>query len=103
MEQDWTYILHNASTGGVWDSSHDGYLGFRTDTTGGSYGWVRYSYTRSDGVSTMTLYDAAYETVADADIMAGAVPEPTTLALLCLGALGLLAQRRRAWPNVIDS
>lgn len=44
---------------------------------------------------TFTLYSFAYEDVAGQGIAAGAVPEPSTLALLLAGAAGVGAMMRR--------
>jgi hypothetical protein len=43
---------------------------------------------------TLEIGDFAYES-SGAGILAGAIPEPSSLGLLALGASGLLARRRR--------
>lgn len=98
---DWDTILVNGVTAGVWGGTHDGYLGFRSDS--GNFGWIAYSFTRSSGVSTLTLLDGAYEDQAGVGILAGdtsvsAVPEPASLALFSIGAciacVGVARHRR---------
>jgi hypothetical protein len=97
---DWDTILVNGQTAGVWGASHAGYLGFRSSS--GNYGWIGYSFTRANGVSTLTLNNGAYESQAGAGIAAGStsaptVPEPATLMIWSLGALGcaIAAYRRK--------
>jgi len=65
---------------------NNSYLGFKTSQ--GNYGWIKATW---NGTDTFELYSAAYETVAGVSIAAGAVavPEPSTTALLGLGALAL--------------
>ena len=70
--------------------SFDGYLGFLSsgtdgDGTNGVYGWIRATW---DGTN-FQLYSAAYESTPGQSITAGVVPEPSTTALLGLGALAL--------------
>ena len=72
-----------------------GYLGLQWDIGGGDYlnAWARVDVT-GDNSGTATLYDFAYESTPNTPISAGDVPEPSTLALLAIGA-GALALRRR--------
>ena len=69
----------------------DGYLGFLScgpdgNGTNGKYGWIKASW---DGTN-FQLYSAAYESNRGQPIAAGVgVPEPSTTALLGLGALAL--------------
>ncbi len=56
------------------------------------YGWADLQV--NDDV-TFTLYSFAYEDVAGQAITAGAVPEPSTVALLLAGAAGVGAMMRR--------
>jgi hypothetical protein len=60
------------------------------------YGWVKLSYNHDTGAGQ--LLGAAINTTAGEGITAGqtvAVPEPSAMALLGLGTVGLLARRRR--------
>lgn len=57
------------------------------------YGWFR---VQLPVIGAATLLDYAYETTANTALVAGAVPEPASLALMCGGLAGLLAWRRRA-------
>ncbi|WP_197526744.1 PEP-CTERM sorting domain-containing protein [Botrimarina colliarenosi] len=77
------------------------YWGFGLNIDGNiHYGWARLS-TFSDGGSpaeyTATLYEYAYQSEPNVPILAGAVPEATSLALLAAGGggLALTARRRR--------
>lgn len=75
-----------------------GFAGVRFDTAGGAakhHGWVRLrlvnngfgGFTPHAQVARVDVVDWAYNTVPDAPIAAGQIPEPTTAALGTLGAL----------------
>jgi len=86
---------------GKWRNVTDKYLGLVFDIDGlAHYGWAELSVSSSftKGSIQVTLLGYAYNTVANQSIMAGetssdtrspSVPEPGTLGLLALGALGL--------------
>jgi len=79
---------------GLWDSGLTAFLGFRfLNATGVHYGWARLNV--EETTNRMTVYDYAYESVADAPITTGAVPEPASMMMALLG-LGALVGRRRA-------
>jgi hypothetical protein len=93
-------------TGGyqIENSVVESYFGIRmnTETSYGAndgeihYGWVKLSYNYDTGAGQ--LLGAAINTTAGEGIIAGqivAVPEPSAMALLGLGTVGLLARRRR--------
>ncbi|MGF1785548.1 PEP-CTERM sorting domain-containing protein [Photobacterium swingsii] len=89
---DWDTILVNDETAGVWGSDHNGYLGFLTDAN--SYGWIEYTFTRVGESSTINFLSGAYNDIANADIEAGQIPEPSSLAIFGLGMFGFAAWRR---------
>ena len=78
-----------------------GFLGFQFNTGAGvEYGWARVQM-RNGASAGMTLIDYAYGTPGQA-IVAGqeATPEPASLALFAMGALGLFAIRAAAKKKV---
>jgi hypothetical protein len=82
-------------------SQGDRYVGVRLDIAGeGHVGWVRMRVGGGAGsgndVGQMTIYDFAYESDPGVGITIGdiGIPEPGTLALCLIGALGLLAAGR---------
>lgn len=81
-------------------SNATGFVGFRTAVTlddynndNFNYGWVQISY--NDTVDQLTIIDWAVETTVNQSIEIGAVPEPSSLALLAAGAAGVALLRRR--------
>ena len=75
----------NESTGGYWAA--------RFDAGGGNF---NYGYVQVDVTSSgMTFGMAGVETTPNLAITAGAVPEPSTYALLGIGAIGLLMVLRK--------
>ncbi len=99
----------NSQFGGAFqaDSNGDtmggGILAFRFggDGTGGAgtqYGWVRLTFDAAAGTNNFVIEEYAYG-MADEAVLTGqtvsAIPEPTSLGLLALGAFGVVANRRR--------
>ena len=75
----------NSSTGGYWAA--------RFNAGGGNF---NYGYVQVDVTSSgMTFGMAGVETTPNVAITAGAVPEPSTYALLGIGAIGLLMVLRK--------
>ena len=77
----------------------EGFVGFSFDDgLGDQFGWARITFDPGTN-NTFTVNEFAYTTDVDHQIAVGqteaAVPEPTSLGLLALGAVGVLANRRR--------
>lgn len=99
-DSDWaqTAAIDFDGTGSPWLDGKDGFAGFRmTDNSSDyQYGWMQLSYTENN--DAVTIYDFAYETTLNQGIETGAIPEPSSSALLLAlgaGAAGLAARRRR--------
>ncbi len=73
----------------------DGFVGFAFESGGEThYGWATLNIDLNLP-GTVTISEWAYESSANAPIVVGAVPEPSSLALLAMGAGGLAAWRHR--------
>lgn len=72
--------------------SADGYLGVQFEIEGGiHYAWVHIRAGGNHGF----IDEWAYESTPGTGIVAGAIPEPSTLALLLAGAAGIWTVRKR--------
>ncbi len=85
------------------DTMGGGIVSFRFggDGMGGAgtqYGWVRLTFDAAAGTNNFVIEEYAYG-MADEAVLTGqtvsAIPEPTSLGLLALGAFGVVANRRR--------
>jgi hypothetical protein len=95
----------NTATAGAWAGAGAGFMGVKfteSGVNGGAamYGWVQ--FTKDAGIPSgnptgITIVDWAYDdSGASITAGAGAVPEPSSLALLAAGAMGLCVRRGRA-------
>lgn len=72
-----------------------GIIGFRFDGGAGTqYGWARVTALGDAPINSYVIEEYAYADVGES-IAAGQIPEPSSLGLLALGAVGILAGRRR--------
>ena len=98
------YDQRDGDIAGFWPSNGgDAYLGFYFEGPDGpQYGWADITTLVSNSTATFEVLDYAYSTVTNATIFAGQTqdtPEPSTIALLALGAAGMVAMRRRLSAN----
>lgn len=77
-------------------NSAAGYLGFEVPVNGHpyDYGWVELSSVTFNGSQSITIIEYAYDDSGN-PINVPATPEPSTLALFALGAVGVETFRRR--------
>ncbi|MCC6353801.1 MAG: PEP-CTERM sorting domain-containing protein [Verrucomicrobiae bacterium] len=90
------YIGPDGNANG-WELGDAGYFGFKfTNVSGAHYGWGQIEI-EGDPVGGIgfTILAAYYDDTANAPIAVGAIPEPSQVALLALGAAGVAAWRRR--------
>ena len=86
---------HTGIGASQFQSGVPGYLGFAFRSTVGSpvnFGWLQLTV-NSNGSGI--LHDRAYETISDTSLLAGAVPEPSSCALLLFGTMCFAFSRRR--------
>ena len=93
------YVDFSRSSGtvGNWAGNNNAYAALRIDAGSGNfhYGWA--NIITSTSAKTATITGFAFESTANTAIQAGAIPEPSTHALLLLtGMAGYFASRRRA-------
>lgn len=82
-------VNHVGTDPGMFVPGEPGILGFEFTKTADSsihYGWLRFEVGADGGPGV--IVDWAYENTAGTAIQAGAVPEPSTLGLIAVAALG---------------
>lgn len=97
-----TYGAGSAATTGSLPhilNSSDNLVGFRfqNEANGNAthYGWMRVAVAGTLNGQPRAIVEYAYEDQAGVGIPAGAIPAPGSLALLALGAAGLMGRRRK--------
>ena len=86
--------FHGGQANDHWLDKGTGFIGFRFNGGSGMrFGWARLTMDGAPG-NTFTLVDYAWGD-AGTQIATGQVPEPGSLALLAIGAVGLVAWRRQ--------
>ncbi|WP_018969910.1 PEP-CTERM sorting domain-containing protein [Rubritalea marina] len=79
--------------GSTFDTSTGQYAGVRLDS-GNNYGWIQLSFDAA--ANTITVYDFAYDDSGTPIAAgAGAIPEPSSAALLLVGSAAALKRRRK--------
>lgn len=84
----------------IWNTDTEGYAGFRVDVGGGNYhyGWALFEYL--DEGHTVELLALAMESEVNKPIAAGAIPEPSAMALAGLSVVFAFLRRRRSVPAI---
>jgi len=92
-------VTSATSVTGLWGLNVNGFLGVQFQKNGSDhYAWIRLNFEDRDGnglADKLTVVDWAYESESGVGIEAGNVPEPTPLALLAAGAVGISSFRRK--------
>ena len=91
----WIRLLDdNTVSFGPWAGVDNGYMGLEFDADGQTYyGWARITAVYDDPY--VVIHEWAYESTPGVGIAAGAIPEPATVAWICVGGLGLALFRQR--------
>ena len=99
--RDFYILIPTNVISGAWADVSYMYLGYELiGTTTTNYGWVQMSV--EDQVTSATVHDFAYEGISGDSIIAGAIPEPTTLSLL-IGGLLVITIRNKKHNNRLQS
>jgi hypothetical protein len=96
-----TYLAFRSALGvgfGPWTDGESGYIGFQIPAGGTdfNYGWIEVSTNADNASGTIIRY--GIDTTVNTDAVTGVgvvVPEPSRLALLAIGAAGIISWRRR--------